>query len=75
MIPATNKHEYAKALNRSVTGCMRELIYTAIYSVGERGMEPIEVGKVLNDFLLSTLKTEGSSYGCPNDAFRAMCSS
>lgn len=75
IIPNTNMHRYAKALNRSVTGCMRELIYQATYSVGERGIDPIEVGKVLNEFLLSTLKTEGSSYGCPSDAFRAMCRS
>ena len=75
IIPNTNMYHYAKALNRSVTGCMNELIHTAIYSVAERGMEPFEVGKVLNGVLLSTLKTEGSSYGCPNDAFRAMCQS
>lgn len=72
VIPATNMYEYAKALNRSVTGCMRELIYSAIYSVGVRGMEPIDVGTVLNETPLSTLKTEGSAYGCPNDAFRTM---
>lgn len=72
IIPATNIIEYAKALNRSVTGCMNELIQTAIYSVAVRGMEPIDVGTVLNGVLLSTLKTEDSVYGCPNDAFQAM---
>jgi hypothetical protein len=75
VIPATNMREYAKALNRAVTGCMKEMIQTAIYSVAVRGMEPIDVGTVLNDVLLSTLKTEGRAYGRPNDAFRAMCSS
>lgn len=75
IIPNTNFHHYAKALNRSVTGCMNELIHTAIYSIAERGMEPIEVGKILNAVLLSTLETEESAYSCPNDAFSVMCSS
>jgi hypothetical protein len=71
--PCTDKIRFAKALNRSVTGSMNDLIVhaTALLSDGERTL--CDVGTVLNDVLLSSLGSGGAEkYGKPRDAFKAM---
>lgn len=53
--PASGTVSFAKALNRSVTGSMNELIGAAqMYLVGD-DMAPHEVGFRLNGILLSAL--------------------
>ena len=63
----------AKALNRSVSGSMNELIRCAESYMNEGGLTLPEVADRLNDTLLSALAAGGShGYGKPRDAFRVM---
>jgi hypothetical protein len=71
--PSADKVRLAKALKRSVTGSMNDLIVhaTALLSDGERA--PCDVGTELNEVLLSSLGSGGAEkYGKPRDAFKAM---
>ena len=71
--PASGAISFAKALNRSVTGSMNELIGTAQMYLIEDQMAPHEVGFKLNGILLSTLKnSEGRKYAEPRDAFKRL---
>lgn len=64
---------FAKALNRSVTGSMNELILSAEMYLVEDDMAPHDVGFKLNGLLLSMLKDgEGRKYGEPKDAFKRL---
>ena len=63
---------FAKALDRSVTGSMNELVaYAEMLLVGGDPSVP-EVGVRLNDFLLSALARAGEKYGTPRAAFAAL---
>ena len=67
---------FGKALNRSVTSSMNQLIEYAQDLLIEDGMSPHEVGFKLNDFLLSAIAEKKSDgYGTPNNAFRRMVDS
>ena len=71
--PSCDKIRFAKALNRSVTGSMNDLVVhaAALLSDGERA--PCDVGIELNEILLSSLGSGGAEkYGKPRDAFKAM---
>ncbi len=71
--PASGTVSFAKALNRSVTGSMNELVETARIWLTEDEMSPHEVGFHLNDILLSVLASETShGYGKPNEAFKLL---
>jgi len=71
--PASGTIQFAKALNRSVTGSMKELIFTAEMWLFAAELSPHEVGFKVNDTLLSALATEGShGYGKPNEAFKLL---
>ncbi len=71
--PASGNVSFAKALNRSVTGSMNELIMAAKMYLIEDDMAPHEVGFKLNGILLSTLKNaEGQKYAEPRDAFNRL---
>ena len=64
---------FAKALNRSVSGSMNELVKCAEFCISEGGPTLQEVGDRLNDTLLSALAAGGShGYGKPGEAFRVM---
>lgn len=64
---------FAKALNRSVSGSMNELVKCAEFCMSERELTLAEVGDRLNDTLLSALAAGGShEYGKPSEAFRGM---
>jgi hypothetical protein len=68
--PASGTVQFAKALDRSVTGSMKELILTAEMLLSEDDLSPHDLGFSLNDILLSALATEKShGYGKPIDAF------
>ena len=64
---------FAKALNRSVSGSMNELVRQAELWLGEGELPLPEVGHRLNDTLLSALAAGRShGYGKPREAFRVM---
>jgi hypothetical protein len=74
--PASGTVQFAKALNRSVTGSLNELVKFAKHWLVEDEISPHDLGFKLNDILLSALATEKSQgYGKPNVAFKAMLGS
>jgi hypothetical protein len=73
LAPASASVRFAKALNRTVTGSMNELIHDATFMLAEGDLSPHDVGVELNDILLSALaQDESSGYGRPRDAFKAL---
>ena len=72
IVPAAASVRFAKALDRSVTGSMNDLIKHATYWLAEGDQSPFDVGFRLNDIPMSALATSGSAYGKPRDAFRAL---
>ena len=71
--PATGTISFAKALDRSVTSSMNQLIFHATAWLVEDELSPYDVGFKLNDVLLSILGTKDNfGYGKPNEAFKAM---
>ena len=71
--PASGTVIFAKALNRSVTGSMNDLIKFAKMYLIEDEMAPHEVGFKLNDMPMSALKNaEGRKYAIPRDAFKRL---
>lgn len=71
--PASASVRFAKALNRSVTGSINELIQQAAAWLAEGDVSPFDVGSRLNDALLSILAPSRSAYyGTPRDAFKAL---
>src|SRR5262249_38761945 len=68
--PASRSVRFGKALNRSVTGSMNDLINHATAWLAEGDLSPREVGVRLNDILLSALaRSKSAPYGKPRDAF------
>src|SRR5205085_10013403 len=62
--PVSTTVRVAKALNRSVTGSMNDLIAHAAFWLAGDGLSPHEVGVRLNDTLLSALaRSESFPYG------------
>jgi len=72
IVPATASVRFAKALDRSVTGSMNDLIKHATYWLAEGDQSPFDVGFRLNDIPMSALASGGSAYGKPREAFRAL---
>jgi hypothetical protein len=71
--PASAEVRFAKALDRSVTGSMNDLIRHAAAWLAEGDLSPHEVGVRLNDVLLSALaRGKSAPYGRPRDAFREL---
>ena len=65
--------QFAKALNRSVTSSMNQLVVYAQDLLIEDQMPPHEVGFKLNDILLSAIAEKKSDgYGKPKEAFQKM---
>lgn len=74
--PASETVTFAKALSRSVTGSMNDLIKFTKHWLVEEEISPYDVGFKLNDILLSALTREKSQgYGKPNEAFKVMLGS
>ena len=63
---------FAKALDRSVTGSMNELVAYAEMLLADGDLPVPEVGVRLNDLLLSAAAGEGEKYGTPRVAFAAL---
>ena len=73
--PASGTISFAKALNRSVTGSMNELVMAATHSLESGEIASHDAGFYLNDFLLSAIATkEGRGYWKPKDAFKLLSS-
>ena len=71
--PATGTVTFAKALNRSVTSSMNDLINHAQLWLADGDTSPHEVGFKLNDILLSALaKSKKDRYGKPNEALKSL---
>ena len=67
ILPADDTVRFARALDRSVTGSMNELVADAKYCLLERGLAPYEVGFELNDIPRSSLK-----YASAREAFKSL---
>jgi hypothetical protein len=73
IVPASSKVRFAKALDRSVSGSMNDLIRHATVWLTEGDLSPHDVGVRLNDILLSALAHSKSvPYGKPRDAFKEL---
>lgn len=71
--PASASVRFAKALNRTVTGSMNELIEHATVWLSEGELSPHDVGFKLNGTLLSALaKNKSDCYGKPREAFKSL---
>ena len=73
--PASATVHFAKALDRTVTGCMNELIVQATALLVGDELSPFDVGFRLNEVLLSALAaSKADKYGTPRGAFKSMAS-
>ncbi|VTT97572.1 Uncharacterized protein OS=Pelobacter carbinolicus (strain DSM 2380 / Gra Bd 1) GN=Pcar_1474 PE=4 SV=1 [Gemmataceae bacterium] len=70
--PAIGWVQFAKALDRSVTGSMNELVAYAEMLLAGGDLSVPEVGVRLNDLLLSALAGGADKYGTPRGAFAAL---
>jgi hypothetical protein len=75
IVPASGSVRFAKALNRSVTGSMNDLINHAAYWLAKGDISPSEIGSRLKEIPMSALKHVGSPYGFPRDVFEALVES
>lgn len=65
--PVSGEVRFSKALNRSVTGSVNDLIQAAKWLTVEKELSPFDVAEELNKTPMSMLK-----YGSPRDAFVAL---
>lgn len=72
IVPATGTIRFGKALSRSVTGSMNDMINHATLWLADGDVPPFDVGFRLNDILMSPLANESIPYGRPRDAFQAL---
>lgn len=72
IVPATASVRFAKALDRSVTGSMNDMVKHATYHLAQGDLSPFDVGFRLNEIPMSALEHDGSRYGFPRDVFRAL---
>lgn len=71
--PASSSVQFAKALDRSVTGSINELVMFAKAWLEKGELSPHDVGFELNTILLSAIApSKRAAYGRPNEAFKAM---
>jgi hypothetical protein len=75
IVPVSGSVQFAKALNRSVTGSMNDMIKHAAYWLTAGEVPPIEIGSRLKGIPMSALKHDGSTHGFPQDVFAKMVSS
>jgi hypothetical protein len=71
--PASARVRFVKALDRSVTGSINELVKFATFYLEDGETSPLDVGFKLNDVLLSALAlSKKDGYGKPREAFKAL---
>ena len=72
VLPTSQKFYFGKALNRSVTGSMNDLIFGAKLDL-DANLDLNEVGRRLNETPLCALRDEdGRKYNSPNRAIRLL---
>jgi hypothetical protein len=73
IVPASGTIRFGKALNRSVTGSMNEMVAHAKYWLSEVGMSPGDAGTKLNEMPMSAIgDEEADSYGIPREVFKKL---
>jgi hypothetical protein len=72
IVPATASVRFARALDHTVTGSMNDLIKYVTYWLAEGDKSPFDVSFRLNEIPMSALANDGSAYGKPREAFRAL---
>jgi hypothetical protein len=72
IVPSCGTVRFAKALNRSVTSSINDLIFHATVWLTEGEMSPYDVGFKLNDIPFSSLAGPGGGYGNPRETFKAL---
>jgi Domain of unknown function (DUF6933) len=70
--PVCGSVQFAKALNRSVTGSMNDMTKHAGYWLEAGDVSTVEIGSRLKGIPMSALKHDGATHGFPRDAFKAM---
>jgi hypothetical protein len=71
--PAIGSVSFAKALNRSVTGSMNDLVNHARHWIVEDEISPLDLGFRLNEVLLSALaRSKTDFYWKPREAFKQL---
>ena len=65
IVPSLDRVRFSKALNRTVTGSMNELVFHAQMRLVEDGLSPFDVSHYLNEMPMSCLE-----HIVPNDSFR-----
>lgn len=70
--PSSGSVQFAKALNRSVTGSMNDMAKHAAFWLAAGDVSLVEIGSRLKGIPMSALKHDGSTHGFPRDAFKAM---
>ncbi len=72
--PGRESIQFAKPLNRTVTGSMNEMKKEARYWLRADRLSDLEISRLLNESLLSILAPSKSArYGRPRDAFQKLC--
>ena len=72
VVPVSGSVQFAKALNRSVTGSMNDMTKHAAYYLAAGDVAPFEISTRLNGIPMSALKHNGKPCGFPRDVFKAM---
>jgi hypothetical protein len=71
--PTSGNARFAKALDRTATGSMNELVKFAKFFLEDGELSPFDVGFKLNDILLSEIApSKSNAYGKPREAFKAL---
>lgn len=69
--PSNGSFTFAKALNKSVTGSINELIRMAQLILQDGKVSPFDLGFELNDMLISSISpSKAAKYGKPKEAFK-----
>jgi hypothetical protein len=70
--PTSGSVRFAKALDRTATGSINELVKFAKFFLESGELSPFDVGFKLNDTLLSAIANQDHAYGKPREAFKAL---
>lgn len=72
IMPEAESIQFAKALNRSVTGSMNDMVKHVTYWLAQGDISFREMSVRLSETPMSGLKSGGSPYGFPRDVFKAI---
>lgn len=72
VVPVSGSVRFAKALNRSVTGSMNDMIRHAAYYLAAGDLSLVEIASRLKETPMSGLGQDGSRYGFPERVFEDM---